>query len=293
MRGLHADGSPIHVNDDVGQPITTFQVSGDPVAGTGWLDSNPADRRLFLVSGPFSLALGDSQEIVCAICIGQGTDRLSSISKLRSVQAAARMAYEAGFHVAPEPPTAITATLLESVAQPDRVRLVWSVHGAERVIATVFRREEQGNWARLGVATPDGASRLLFEDVTVSAGGRYAYRLVVRENSGEESSVEVWVDVPREAAPSAVTLRLATANPSGGRVEIRYGLPTAGPALLEVYDIRGRRIAMLTNPPWTAGWHRMTWNGRDDRGRAVASGVYLLRLETRSGVVVRKLAVAR
>lgn len=298
MSGVHADGSPIYVNDDPIQPITTYQVSGlDPGAPSGptnWLDSNPADRRLFLTSGPFTMQPGDSQEIVSAICIGQGMDRLSSVSDLRGEKvAAARTAYEAGFNVPPDVPTSITATLLESVAQPDRVRLVWSVHGAGAVTATVFRRDGQSDWVRLGVPTPVGASRLQFEDATVSAGGRYAYRLVVRESSGEESSVEVWVDVPGEAAPSAVSLRLAAANPSGGRVEIRYGLPVAGPACLEVFDIRGRRIATLTNTPLTAGWHGMTWNGKDGRGHAVASGIYLLRLETRSGVVARKLVVTR
>ena len=83
MRGLNRDGSPVHVNDDTLAPVTTFQVSGDPVAGTGWLDTSPADRRVMLSSGPFTMLPGDSQEVVLAIIVGQGTDRLSSITQLK------------------------------------------------------------------------------------------------------------------------------------------------------------------------------------------------------------------
>jgi hypothetical protein len=51
---VNADGTPI-VNPVTGQ-ATHFMVSGDPVTGAGWLDTNPADRRLQLSSGPFRMA---------------------------------------------------------------------------------------------------------------------------------------------------------------------------------------------------------------------------------------------
>ena len=68
---------------------TTFCLTGDPVAGTGWLDGRdfPADdRRMGLSSGPFSMAPGDTQEVVVAeICAGAmtGVDRLAAISLLK------------------------------------------------------------------------------------------------------------------------------------------------------------------------------------------------------------------
>src|SRR5207245_2238128 len=96
MRGLHADGTEIHVNDDPFAPITTFQVSGDPVSGTGWLDSDPGDRRLLISSGPFAMAPGDAQEIVLAIVIGQGSNRLASISALRNADDVVQLVFDAG-----------------------------------------------------------------------------------------------------------------------------------------------------------------------------------------------------
>lgn len=97
LRGLHADGTPIHENDDPFQPETRFMVSGDPVTGTGWLDTLPADKRTLVASGPFHLFPGESQEIVVAIVVGQGSDRLSSITDLRARDEAAKEIYRSNF----------------------------------------------------------------------------------------------------------------------------------------------------------------------------------------------------
>lgn len=80
MQGLNPNGSAI-IDPTTGQP-TTFMHSGDPVQGTGWLDSNPSDRRMMLSSGAFSMAPGDTQDVEFAILVGQGTDRLSSVASL-------------------------------------------------------------------------------------------------------------------------------------------------------------------------------------------------------------------
>jgi len=119
MKGLAPDGS------DVIDPTTTlptkFQVPGDPVANTGWLDSNPADRRLMLSSGPFTMAPGDTQEVVTAIIIGQGTDRLSSISDMKAKDDVAQIVFNLDFDIPNPPPSPTVYT------QPldNGVRLVW------------------------------------------------------------------------------------------------------------------------------------------------------------------------
>ena len=82
LLGRLADGSAI--TNPITSQLTTYFYSGDPVAGTGWLDSNPGDRRFLLPSGPFTLAPAETLELVGAIVIGDGTDRLSSIAKLRN-----------------------------------------------------------------------------------------------------------------------------------------------------------------------------------------------------------------
>jgi hypothetical protein len=107
LRGLHQDGSPIYEFDDTTQPITTFMYPGDPVTQTGWLDSSPSDRRILIVSGPFHMGPGESQEIIAAIIVGQGSDRLSSVADLRSKDDAVQQVYESGLGL--PPPLAVVA----------------------------------------------------------------------------------------------------------------------------------------------------------------------------------------
>ncbi len=68
MRGLNSDGS-IVIDPSNGQP-TKFMVSGDPIAGTGWLDENAADRRMMLTTGPITLLPGDTQVVSVATAVG-------------------------------------------------------------------------------------------------------------------------------------------------------------------------------------------------------------------------------
>lgn len=97
MQGLNKDGTAMHENGDSTAPVTRFQVTGDPVTGTGWLDQNPADRRMQVVTGPFTMAPGDEQEIFGAILVGHGADRLASITQLRQLALVARDTYRQGF----------------------------------------------------------------------------------------------------------------------------------------------------------------------------------------------------
>lgn len=121
MSGLAADGS------DVSDPFgvqTRFQVAGDPVSptpGVSWLDTNPADRRMMLSTGPFTMAPGDTQIIVCAIVIGQGNDRLSSISSLRFNDEFAQQAFDDGFDL-PSPPSVPVVT---TSVDHSEVTLTW------------------------------------------------------------------------------------------------------------------------------------------------------------------------
>ncbi len=102
MQGLERAGTPYTYNGDT----LTFFNSGDPVAGVGDIDQNPADRRFMLSTGPITMRPGDSTEILAAIIVGQGTDRKSSIAVLKYYDDFAQKAYDDNFEVAnpPAPP---------------------------------------------------------------------------------------------------------------------------------------------------------------------------------------------
>jgi len=96
---------------------TLFPLSGDPVAGTGWIDGVPpalptGDRRMTMVSGPFTMVPGDTQEVVVAVVGGLGADRLSSISVMKFNDRFAQNTYNDLFAV-PSPPSAPPVTIAE------------------------------------------------------------------------------------------------------------------------------------------------------------------------------------
>ncbi|RKZ06028.1 hypothetical protein DRQ32_11680 [bacterium] len=72
---------------------------------------------------------------------------------------------------------------------------------------------------------------------------------------------------------------LSLPNPFNPRVTLSYSLSTASTVELRVYDVRGRVVKTLISGRQTAGDHSTTWSGKDDAGRAVASGVYFARFE--------------
>jgi len=87
--------------------------------------------------------------------------------------------------------------------------------------------------------------------------------------------------VPAPILPSGIHLELPRPNPFNPSTQLRYRLDEAAEATLTVYDVAGRRVRGLASGIQAAGEHTATWNGRDDDGLEVASGVYLV--ELRSG----------
>ena len=68
-------------------------------------------------------------------------------------------------------------------------------------------------------------------------------------------------------------------NPFNSETVIEYELPQSGEIQLVIYDVTGQRGVSLASGPRQAGTYALRWDGRDDAGRQVASGMYLYRLE--------------
>ncbi len=97
----------------------------------------------------------------------------------------------------------------------------------------------------------------------------------------------------RPAAARAATLHPNHPNPFNPATTIRFELASRGTATLRIYDARGRAVRTLFSGVADAGITALTWNGRDDDGRAVGSGVYFYRLETTSGAQARKMVLLK
>jgi hypothetical protein len=103
--------------DPVTGKTAKFCLAGDPVKATdgtaGWVDglggAPMADRRICLVTGPFTMAVGDTQELVVANLAGVGSDRLSSITVMRAIDDKAQAAYNNLFSIPAPPPAPVVS----------------------------------------------------------------------------------------------------------------------------------------------------------------------------------------
>jgi hypothetical protein len=96
-------------------------------------------------------------------------------------------------------------------------------------------------------------------------------------------------DIPTPGAGHS--LHDAVPNPFNPTTRLAFTLASDAQATLRVYDLAGRLVkSLLADAPLEAGRHNVTWDGTDDRGRAVAAGVYLYRLQ--AGAFSESKAVA-
>ena len=78
-------------------------------------------------------------------------------------------------------------------------------------------------------------------------------------------------------------------NPFNPTTTITFDLPENVRVRLEIFDVAGRLICTLVNKHRNAGSHQVVWNGQDDTGNTVASGLYLYRLQAGDFVQSRKM----
>jgi hypothetical protein len=183
--------------------------------------------------------------------------------------------------------TPVAISLASTDVHSDLVRITWSAEGAANLKATVQRSEaNSGEWTDLGAPSASGGDKLVFEDRSVVAGTRYGYRLVVLENGQPTTSDPTWVTVP---VPAILSLAGASPNPSPGGVAVRFSLPGNDVARLELFDLRGRRIAAREVGSLGPGDHLVPLSERLN----LAAGVYLIRLSQGHRTLTAKACVVR
>jgi hypothetical protein len=120
--------------------------------------------------------------------------------------------------------------------------------------------------------------------VVVGTHGRGAYSIDLRDVAAARD----------DGVPAATRLAQNTPNPFNPQTTIAFALPRPETVTLTVHDLAGRLVRTLAaDEPLTAGRHEREWWGRDDRGRPVASGVYLYRIEAGAFSETRRMTLVK
>jgi hypothetical protein len=180
------------------------------------------------------------------------------------------------------------------------------IRGVERY--DIYRRDVSGSgWSLIGKANP-GAS--WFVDPTASPGTTYAYVVVAADMDNETLPVfrvggqahnariaRLVLTAPGlkmvVARPTLFSLSQNRPNPFNPETTIDYSLPETVPVRLQVYNAIGQLVRVLVDDVQPAGYHTAVWNGRDERGRSLSSGVYFYRLTAGSFSEVKGMLLVK
>jgi hypothetical protein len=102
-----------------------------------------------------------------------------------------------------------------------------------------------------------------------------------------------WPLAVESTKPIQTALLPNAPNPFNPTTTIPFTLASDGAVSLRIYNVMGQQVRMLVSGHRSAGHHTVSWNGRDDRGKAVTSGVYLYRLTVAQTVRVRRMTLVR
>ena len=91
------------------------------------------------------------------------------------------------------------------------------------------------------------------------------------------------------AIPTEYALRQNYPNPFNAGTEIRYDLPEAGHVSLAIYNTLGAKVKTLIDSAVEAGEHKVNWNGTDDNGNVIATGIYFYRMKAGDFTAVRRM----
>ena len=156
-----------------------------------------------------------------------------------------------------------------------------------------------GGWSGPTYETTDGGdswnlagfgmwiNRFLFLSDTLG----YAVGQTVYKYSTDSVSVDVPTS-PQEI-PSRYTLSQNYPNPFNPITTIRYSLPLPSVVRISIYDVLGMEVTTLLVSKQSAGYHAVRWNGKDDSGKNLPSGVYFYRLEANGYTAMSKMTILR
>ena len=174
------------------------------------------------------------------------------------------------------------------------VRLLWSepdFEGLEIILIgyNIYRNEEMIN--------PAPVLETDFVDCCLIPGQINSYYVTALYDVGESDGsniVEIFVtNVEEESIPIVTRLNANYPNPFNPETVISFSLSEPGRVVIEIFNSRGQRIRRLTEGYFESGSHTLTWDGCDDTGNEVRSGIFLYRMKSGDFISSRKMMMLK
>ena len=131
---------------------------------------------------------------------------------------------------------------------------------------------------------------LIFSVDDPAAEKHFSYRFFGSSGDLISSGSATFFDSP---LPTQFTLHQNSPNPFNTITTIAYDIPEPTHVEIVIYDLLGSKVTTLVNKEMYPGFHSAVWNGRDDRGRLVASGMFIVQMTSSSFMNVRKMVMLK
>jgi hypothetical protein len=190
----------------------------------------------------------------------------------------------------------VEGTVFAALTESGAVVIRWTVGSLAEVAGfNVYRATaEEGPFEPVNADPLPCESPGSYEDKTVWPETTFWYEVRALLADGTEQAV---------AGPSArvttggrLVLRLypLRPNPSAGPTTVRFDIPNhTGPVELAIHNVQGQRVKTFADVPTQRGRHEMVWDGTDDSGRTIASGVYFTTLRAGEHADNQKVLILR
>jgi len=114
-----------------------------------------------------------------------------------------------------------------------------------------------------------------------------------RIDIGAYENQNIVVDAEEDLIPMITKLNQNYPNPFNPTTTIKYTLKKNSKVLLNIYNIKGQKVKQLVNKQLTAGQYSVVWNGKDDNGNSVSSGIYFYKLKTTNFEKTKKMILMK
>ncbi|MDZ7332200.1 MAG: S8 family serine peptidase [candidate division KSB1 bacterium] len=173
------------------------------------------------------------------------------------------------------------------------IDLFWIISYETNCAGFHLYRSESPNkdFTRLTDQLITGKEHYSFQDRTAEAGKTYFYKLEQLSLTGKKKFHNVIaLTAPK---PEKFMLWQNYPNPFNTQTSIKYEIPTDGQVKIMISNVLGRKIKTLVDEFHKAGFYTIYWDGRDDLGESVVSGIYFYSLITPTERLTRKMVIAR
>jgi photosystem II stability/assembly factor-like uncharacterized protein len=186
----------------------------------------------------------------------------------------------------------VELTSFNGVWIDDRVELSWITASELNNFGFEVQRKFSDKWNKIGFVKGHGTTTRLnyysFPDYP-KGGGKYSYRLKQLDIDGK-----VKYSPTREVnVPTKFSLYQNSPNPFNPETAIGFELPVNAYVKLEIYNMLGQKIATLIDEHRPAGFQQVTWDGKDNTGKPVGSGVYFYHIKSGRFEATKKLVLLR